>query len=53
MDLRPTDPIRALTAFDVATGEGRSTLRSLASRMIDRNCGFLVVDRPEGPSVVS
>lgn len=54
MELRPTDPIRALTAFDVAMGEGKSTLRALASRMHDRNCGLLVVERNgNGPSVVS
>lgn len=49
----PTDPIRAVTAFEVATCHGDSTAREISKAMRDEHCGVLLIYGSDTVAVVS
>lgn len=52
-DIGPADPVRAVTAFDVASCDGASTLRDISKVMREEHCSLLLVFGEAGLSVVS
>ncbi len=49
----PADPVRSVTAFEVATCHGDSTARQIAKHLRDERCGVLLVFGPDTVAVVS
>ncbi len=49
----PTDPVRSVTAFEVATCHGDSTARQIAKLLRDERCGVLLVFGADSVAVVS
>ncbi len=51
--LGPSDPVRAVTAFEVASCHGDSTARDIAKLLRDERCGVLLVYGSGTVAVVS